>query len=160
MSGTGVGDEGGFAPPVTSAEEALDLLTKAVSAAGHTSSVRFAVDPASSEFFIDGKYDLDFKDKTHAKQHRVLSSDRMAELYRSLLSKYPIVLLEDPFAEDDWESWTKFMASIDGKIELVGDDLLCTNLERIKTAEDRKACDGLLLKVSHGNALFLCSLWR
>ncbi len=147
--GTGVGDEGGFAPPVNTPEEALDLLVQAVFEAGHTSKVKFAIDPASSEFFIDGKYDLDFKVKSKPKsEHRALNSDEMSQLYTDILDKYPVVLLEDPFAEDDWESWTKFCKVLDGRVELVGDDLLCTNVSRVMTAKEKKACDGLLLKVS------------
>lgn len=144
-----MGDEGGFAPPVSSPEEALDLLVQATSNAGHTSTVRFAVDPASSEFF-DAKsrtYDLDFK-ASGEQAHRKLDAKSMGDLYLSLVESYPIVLLEDPFAEDDWESWTEFMVAGGGKIELVGDDLLCTNTAIVKKAVEKKACDSMLLKVS------------
>lgn len=146
--GTGVGDEGGFAPPVKSSEEALDLLVEATAKAGHTDTVRFAIDPASSEFFdtLTSTYDLDFK-STSREDHRKLTSDQMGDLYRSLIAKYPIVLLEDPFAEDDWESWTKFKAADGGRTELVGDDLLCTNTAIVKKAVEREACDSMLLKV-------------
>lgn len=145
-----MGDEGGFAPPVSSPEEALDLLVEATAKAGHTAKVRFAIDPASSEFFDreSQTYDLDFK-SGDKKEHRKLNSEAMSDLYRSLVDKYPIVLLEDPFAEDDWESWTKFVASNAGKIEIVGDDLLCTNTSIVKKAVERKACNSMLLKVSY-----------
>ena len=150
-AGTGVGDEGGFAPPVSSPEEALDLLVEATAKAGHTDKVRFAMDPASSEFFDTASktYDLDFKAKSKpSSEHRKLSSDQMGDLYRSLVKKYPIILLEDPFAEDDWESWIRFNAEEKGKTELVGDDLLCTNTSIVKTAVQKKACDAMLLKAS------------
>lgn len=157
MSGTGVGDEGGFAPPVSTPEEALDLLVEATEKAGHSKKVRFAIDPASSEFFdVNTKtYDLDFKSLN--KEHRKLSSTELGDLYKSLMDKYPIVLLEDPFAEDDWENWSKFLAETNGAVEVVGDDLLCTNTAIVRTAVEKKACDSMLLKVSEesGDALKL-----
>lgn len=146
--GTGIGDEGGFAPPVDSIDQALDLLVEASAKAGHSNNVHFAIDPASSEFFKDGVYDLDFKSTDQLETHRCLSPDQMASLYNDLISKYPLILLEDPFAEDDWDSWTKFMEKINGRIEVVGDDLLCTQVSRVKMAKKASACDGLLLKVS------------
>ncbi|KAF7560111.1 hypothetical protein G7046_g4049 [Stylonectria norvegica] len=139
---SGLGDEGGFAPPLDRPEQALDLLVKAIEAAGHTGKIKLGVDPASSEFFVDGKYDLGLKAKTPNK----LSSAEMQKIYHGLLEKYPIVLLEDPFAEDDWESWTQFCKSSD--VELVGDDLLTTNVDRVKVAEQKDACNSMLLKVN------------
>jgi enolase len=100
FAATGIGDEGGFAPPISQPHEALDLLVEAVEAAGYTGKIKFAMDPASSEFFREGKYDLGIKDKTPAK----MSPDELADLYRDLIAKYPLVLLEDPFAEDDFAS--------------------------------------------------------
>lgn len=146
--GTGIGDEGGFAPPVDSIDQALDLLVEASAKAGHSNNVHFAIDPASSEFFKDGVYDLDFKSSDQLETHRCLSPDQMTSLYNDLISKYPLILLEDPFAEDDWDSWTKFMKKINGRIEVVGDDLLCTQVNRVKMAKKASACNGLLLKVS------------
>lgn len=146
--GTGIGDEGGFAPPVDSIDQAMDLLVEACAKAGHSNNVHFAIDPASSEFFKDGVYDLDFKSTDQVENHRRLSPDQMISLYNDLISKYPFKLLEDPFAEDDWDSWTKFMEKINGKVEVVGDDLLCTQVSRVKMAKKASACDGLLLKVS------------
>ncbi|TPX15961.1 uncharacterized protein E0L32_000295 [Thyridium curvatum] len=140
---TGVGDEGGFAPPITKPEEALDLLTAAVKSSGYTGKIAFAIDPASSEFFRDGVYDLGFKDKTADRR----SPQQMQQLYQGLVNgQYPIVLLEDPFAEDDWDSWTEFNKTCG--IELVGDDLLVTNVERVRMADERKACNSMLLKVN------------
>lgn len=140
---TGIGDEGGFAPPITRPEEALDLLETAVEKCGYTGKIKYAMDPASSEFFReDGDYDLGFKDKTP----NVVSPAGMQELYSRLMTKYPIVLLEDPFAEDDWPTWTAFNKTC--PIELVGDDLLVTNVERVRMAKEKKACNSMLLKVN------------
>ncbi|ADV22187.1 enolase 1, putative [Cryptococcus gattii WM276] len=148
LAGTGIGDEGGFAPPVDSIDQAMDLLVEACAKAGHSNNVHFAIDPASSEFFKDGVYDLDFKSTDQVENHRRLSPDQMISLYNDLISKYPFKLLEDPFAEDDWDSWTKFMEKINGKVEVVGDDLLCTQVSRVKMAKKASACDGLLLKIN------------
>jgi enolase len=138
----GIGDEGGFAPPISQPHEALDLLMDAIKRAGHEGKVKLGIDPASSEFFKDDKYDLGFK----GKESHPMQKSAMADLYRKLIEKYPIVLLEDPFAEDDWESWTAF--NKDCKIELVGDDLLATNVRRIEIADRKKACNSLLLKIN------------
>ncbi|KAI7971849.1 hypothetical protein EIK77_009242 [Talaromyces pinophilus] len=141
-SAVGIGDEGGFAPPITKPTEALDLLVMAVKNAGHEGRVKFAIDPASSEFYTEGKYYLGFKTNDSNK----LSSEKLRALYQSLLDCYPICLLEDPFAEDDWESWQTF--NKDCPVELVGDDLLATNIERIELAYAKKGCNSLLLKVN------------
>jgi len=142
-SAIGIGDEGGFAPPISQPHEALDLLLEAIQNAGHGGKVYLGIDPASSQFFKDGTYDLGFK----WKESYPMDRSAMADLYRKLIEKYPqIVLLEDPFAQDDWESWTNF--NVDCKIELVGDDLLATNIRRIETADEKKACNALLLKIN------------
>lgn len=140
----GIGDEGGFAPPISRPHEALDLLVEATAAAGHTGKIKIGIDPASSEFFQqeNGSYNLGMK----WEKSEVLSRDEMAQLYRDLVNKYPIVLLEDPFAQDDWKSWTAFNA--DCPVELVGDDLLATNIKRINIANEAKACNALLLKIN------------
>lgn len=101
------------------------------------------MDPASSEFYREGNYDLGIKDKTSEK----LTPAGLADLYRSLIEKYPLVLLEDPFAEDDWTSWSAFMEK-GTSVEIVGDDLTVTNVERVQEAVEKKACDGLLLKIN------------
>lgn len=116
----------------------------AVGNCGYTGKVKFGIDPASSEFLINNVYDLGFKDKSSSSDK--LSAARLGSLYRELIHKYPIVLLEDPFGQDDWDAWTDFHSKSD--IELVGDDLLATNVHRIKTAKDRKACNALLLKIN------------
>jgi len=142
-SATGIGDEGGFAPPISLPSEALDLLVQAVDKAGYTGKIKFAMDPASSEFFREGNYDLGIKDKKSPK----LTPSELAVLYRDLIAKYPIVLLEDPFAEDDWESWSGFLKNDPG-VEVVGDDLTVTNVERVREAREKGACNGLLLKIN------------
>ncbi|KAK3331183.1 putative enolase [Apodospora peruviana] len=139
---TGIGDEGGFAPPITTPEEALDLLTEAVDESGYTGKIKFAIDSASSEFFKDGVYDLGFK----TEEANPKSPAQMMELYNGILDKYPIALLEDPFAEDDWDSWTKFNENC--QHELVGDDLLVANVDRVRMAHEKKACNSMLLKVN------------
>lgn len=141
----GIGDEGGFAPPITQPSEALDLIMAAIKAAGHEGKIKIGIDPASSEFFGNGYYDLGFK----SDEPRKLTSTELADLYRALVDKYPIVLLEDPFAQDDWEAWKHFhvVSKLDN-VELVGDDLLATNIVRIEKASEADACDSLLLKVN------------
>ncbi|KAJ5501263.1 Enolase C-terminal [Penicillium expansum] len=141
-SATGIGDEGGFTPPISQPHEALDLLVEAVYRAGYTDRIKFAIDPASSEFFRGGKYDIGFKDDKPNPQ----SSQQLAELYRSLLQNYPIVLLEDPFAETDWDSWTEFNKKC--PVELVGDDLLVTNTRNVQEANAKRACNSMLLKIN------------
>ncbi|KAI0428743.1 Enolase, C-terminal TIM barrel domain-containing protein [Xylaria sp. FL1042] len=139
---TGLGDEGGFAPPMWHPQEALELLTTAVDEAGYTGKIKFGIDPASSEFYRNGSYDLGSGENGAEK----LSPTQLASLYDDLISRYPVVLLEDPFAEEDWSSWTKFNQTC--QIELVGDDLLTTNVERIKLAKSKEACNSMLLKVN------------
>jgi len=139
----GIGDEGGFAPPISQPHEAFDLLMTAVANCGYSGKIKFGLDPASSEFFSPpGTYDLGFKDKSPQK----MSREELADLYDTLIENYPLALLEDPFAQDDWESWETFNKTC--PIELVGDDLLATNIGRIKTARDKKACNSLLLKIN------------
>lgn len=140
-----VGDEGGVAPNIQTADEALDLIMAAVKAAGHEGKVKIGMDCASSEFYKDGKYDLDFKNP-NSDASKWLSGPQLAELYHELLKKYPIVSIEDPFSEDDWEAWSHFFKT--AGIQLVADDLTVTNPTRIKTAIEKKAADGLLLKVN------------
>ncbi|RHZ50513.1 enolase [Aspergillus thermomutatus] len=146
-SAIGVGDEGGFAPPITEPTEALDLLMVAVKRAGHEGKIKFAIDPAASEFHIRGAYDLGFKSKKQCQ----LSAATLSDLYRSLLDRYPIILLEDPFAEDDWAAWRTFNQNC--RIELVGDDLLATNPERMEIAKENNACNSLLLKINQIGAI-------
>lgn len=139
-----VGDEGGFAPNVSGAEESLELLTEAIKKAGYEGKIKIALDVASSEFYKEGKYDLDFKNP-NSDPTKWITGVELANLYLSYAEKYPIVSVEDPFDQDDWEAWTHFTAN--SKIQIVGDDLTVTNPLRIKTAIEKKACNGLLLKV-------------
>ncbi|QHS73810.1 phosphopyruvate hydratase ENO2 [Saccharomyces paradoxus] len=140
-----VGDEGGVAPNIQTAEEALDLIVDAIKAAGHDGKVKIGLDCASSEFFKDGKYDLDFKNPESDKS-KWLSGVELADMYHSLMKRYPIVSIEDPFAEDDWEAWSHFFKT--AGIQIVADDLTVTNPARIATAIEKKAADALLLKVN------------
>ncbi|GME69873.1 unnamed protein product [[Candida] boidinii] len=117
----------------------------AIEVTGYKGKIGIAIDAASSEFYKDGKYDLDFKNPNSDKS-KWLSSKELAELYASLIAKYPIVSLEDPFAEDDWEAWSYFYTLTD--IQVVGDDLTVTNPIRIKRAIAEKCADALLLKVN------------
>ena len=137
-SATNVGDEGGFAPNIDSAEKALDLIVSAIAKAGYTGKIKIAMDPASSEFYHNGKYlrkNFDYK--------------KMADYYARLAKKYPIISIEDPFEQDDFDAYTYFMNKYGGNgFQIVGDDLLVTNVKRIKEALDKKLCDSLLLKVN------------
>ncbi|PNS20489.1 enolase [Sphaceloma murrayae] len=142
-----VGDEGGVAPDASNPDEVLELITKAIEEAGYTGKVKIAMDVASSEFYKadEKKYDLDFKNPNSDKS-KWLTYEQLADLYKSLASKYPIVSIEDPFAEDDWEAWSYFYKTSD--FQLVGDDLTVTNPLFIKKAIETKACNALLLKVN------------
>ncbi|KAF2084194.1 enolase [Saccharata proteae CBS 121410] len=147
QSAGNVGDEGGVAPDIQTPEEALDLITDAIEKAGYTGKIKIAMDVASSEFYKteEKKYDMDFKNPDSDKS-KWLTYEQLADLYKSLASKYPIVSIEDPFAEDDWEAWSYFYKTSD--FQIVGDDLTVTNPEFIKKAIDTKACNALLLKVN------------
>merc|ERR1719444_136064 len=126
-----VGDEGGFAPSVQDNNEALDVLMEALNKSGHAGKVKIGTDVAASEFYKDGKYDLDFKNPESDKaQH--LTGAQLADLYKSFIKDYPIVSIEDPFDQDDWESYAELTGSTE--IQIVGDDLTVTNPIRIKTA--------------------------
>ncbi|KAL1611117.1 phosphopyruvate hydratase [Nothophoma quercina] len=147
QSAGNVGDEGGVAPDIQTPEEALDLISEAIEAAGYTGQIKIAMDVASSEFYKadEKKYDLDFKNPDSDKS-KWLTYEQLAELYKSLSQKYPIVSIEDPFAEDDWEAWSYFFKTSD--FQIVGDDLTVTNPEFIKKAIEQKSCNALLLKVN------------
>jgi len=132
---TNVGDEGGFAPNLSTAEQALDLIMKAIKVSGYENKVNIALDVAASEFYKDQKYG-------------VRSRDEMVKYYLELIGKYPITSIEDPFDEDDFEGFSILMNKCGDKIDIVGDDLLVTNIERIKVAQEKKACNSLLLKVN------------
>jgi len=150
---TNVGAEGGFAPNILANTDALDLVVEAIEISGYTGKVGICMDVAASEFWVDDlkKYDLDFKndDKGDVEdKSRYLTPFELGDLYRSFIEKYPIVSIEDPFDQDDWEGYTAFTASVGSSTQVVGDDLLVTNPKRIQTGIDKKACNALLLKVN------------
>ncbi len=146
-----VGDEGGFAPPLKDNEEPLKILLKSINDAGYQGKVKIAMDCAASEFFYKGKYllgrkTLNEKEKEKLIAEEGITGEKLAELYYTFIKKYPIISIEDPFAQDDWNSWSKFMEK--AGIQVVGDDLLVTNTERIKIALEKNACNALLLKIN------------
>lgn len=119
QSAGNVGDEGGVAPDIQTAEEALDLIVEAIEKAGYTGKVDIAMDVASSEFYKEDarKYDLDFKNPD-SDPSKWLTYEQLADMYKQLISKYPIVSIEDPFGENDWEAWSYFYKSSD--LQIVG----------------------------------------
>ncbi|MBR9677540.1 phosphopyruvate hydratase [Candidatus Woesearchaeota archaeon] len=131
-----LGDEGGFAPPIERAEQALDFLTKAIKTAGYKNKVMIAIDVAASETYKGGLYNL----------HKTMTQDELAEYYFDLIKQYPIISIEDPFDQEDYESWKAFTKNT--KIQVVGDDLLVTSPSRIQMAVDKKLCNSLLLKIN------------
>ncbi|ORM40125.1 Enolase [Babesia sp. Xinjiang] len=143
---TNVGDEGGFAPNIKSAEEALDLLVESIKKAGFDGQVKIAMDVAASEFYVkeSASYNLGFKCETPCMK----TAAEMVAYYKDLCHKYPIVSIEDPFDQDDWEAYKMLTAEVGATVQIVGDDLLVTNPKRIQTALDRQACNALLLKVN------------
>ncbi len=139
-----IGDEGGFAPPCDN-REGCELIMEALKKAGYEDKCSIGLDVAASEFRVKGedKYDLDFK-----YDGNIISGQELGDLYQSLAADYPIVTIEDPFDEDDWENWSKFTAKNGEAFQVVGDDLTVTNIEKIGRAIDEKACTCLLLKVN------------
>nr|QKY15213.1 enolase 1 (ENO1) [Polytomella parva]CBX25212.2 2-phosphoglycerate dehydratase [Polytomella sp. Pringsheim 198.80] len=141
-----VGDEGGFAPNIASNEEGLNLVNEAIAAAGYTGKVKIGMDVASSEFYTEDKmYDLDFKNQPNDGSKKKTQA-QMLELYNEFCSKYPVVTIEDPFEQDDWEP-AKTLTT-EGICQVVGDDMLCTNPERVKRGIEAKCVNALLLKVN------------
>lgn len=140
-----VGDEGGFAPNIQSNDEGLNLLNVAIDRAGYSGKCKIAMDVAASEFFKDGKYDLDFKN-ANSDSSQWKTGDEMLDVYKGFVNESPVVSIEDPFDQDDWENWSKICAALN--IQIVGDDLTVTNPKRIETAVEKKACNCLLLKVN------------
>jgi len=140
---TNVGDEGGFAPNVKSADEALGFIVKAIEKAGYKpgSDIALALDPASSEFYKSGKYVLEGEGKT-------LDSAGMIKLYEGLIERYPIVSIEDGLAEDDWDGWAAFTRDVGKKIQLVGDDIFVTNAAILKKGIEKHVANAILIKVN------------
>jgi len=143
-----VGDEGGFAPSIQSNYEGVELLMQAIKQAGYEKEVKIGMDVAASEFQLkDGKYDLDFKTANNDGS-LTYSGTALGDIYKDLVSKYPIISIEDPFEQDDWANYTSFTADVGKDVQVVGDDLLVTNSSRIQQAAGLKACNALLLKVN------------
>ncbi len=138
-----VGDEGGFAPNLPDNETAFKLITEAVEKAGYKAGkdVVLAIDAAASEFYKDGKYVLEGGTRT-------LNSQEMVEFYADLVEKYPIMSIEDGHDENDWDGWKAMNNTLGDKIQLVGDDLLVTNVERLSKAIEEKACNSILIKLN------------
>jgi enolase len=145
---TSVGDEGGFAPSLGSNQAALDVIMEAIQKAGYTpgDQIRIALDPATSELYKDGKYHL-------AIEGRTLTGEEMVEFWVDWTSRYPIISLEDGLAENDWANWSKLVAAIGDRVQIVGDDLLVTNVERVERAIKEKAANSLLCKVNQIGSL-------
>jgi enolase len=145
---TSVGDEGGFAPAINSAREALDFIEKAISAAGYTlgDDVLLALDPAASEFFRDGKYELKGEGKS-------LSPEQMADYYVELAANYPIASIEDGMAEDDAEGWKALTDKLGNRVQLVGDDAFVTNVKRLQWGIDHGIANSILIKVNQIGSL-------
>jgi len=141
---TAVGDEGGFAPNLKSNDEALEVIMEAITKAGYTpgQDIFIALDPASSEFFIDGKYIFKKSDK------RELTSEQMAKFWENWVNNYPIISLEDGLAENDWTGWKYLTDLIGKKVQLVGDDLFVTNPEILKTGIEKGVANSILIKVN------------
>lgn len=141
---TGVGDEGGFAPNLKSNEEALDVILQAIEKASYKSGtdISICLDPAVSELWQDGKYVL-----SKSTQQKY-TSDHLIELWKSWVNQYPIISLEDGMGENDWDGWQNLTKEMGNKIELVGDDLLCTNEKLLQKAIDKNACNSILIKLN------------
>ena len=140
---TSVGDEGGFAPSLPSNEAAIEVILEASQAAGYKpgKDIAIAIDGAATELYKDGKYDL-------ASEKRKLSSAQMVDFYASWLKKFPIVSIEDGFSEDDWEGWKLVTKNIGKKVQIVGDDLFVTNIERLERGIKEKAGNSILIKLN------------
>jgi enolase len=140
---TNVGDEGGYAPSLGSNAEAVEVILRAIEQAGYRpgEDLFIALDPAATELYKDGRYHL-------PKEGKVLSGDEMVEFYADWVAKYPIISIEDGLAEDDWPHWQKLVERIGDRVQIVGDDLLVTNPERVQRAIGEKAANSLLTKVN------------
>lgn len=140
---TNVGDEGGFAPSLGSNEEAIEVILAAIERAGYKAGedIHIALDPAATEFYEEGVYHL-------RKEGRKLTSAQMVDFYAHWVETYPIISIEDGLAEDDWEGWRLLTQRVGDKIQIVGDDLLVTNVQRLKRAIEEKAANSILVKVN------------
>ncbi len=136
---TGVGDEGGFAPDLPSSEAAIEAILEAAERAGHRDRVAIALDPATSEVYDDGAYRFEGK---------VLDGSGLVDFWRGLLDRFPVVSLEDGAAEDDWETWERLTRELGDRLQLVGDDLFVTNVERLRRGIDAGIGNSILIKVN------------
>ena len=138
---TAVGDEGGFAPDLKSNEEALDLICEAIEKAGYKigKDIFLALDVAATELFSDNNYSYNSKK---------LATNELIEVYEKLVNEYPIISIEDPLDEDDWDAWSLLTSKIGSKVQLVGDDLFVTNIERLKKGIENKAGNSILVKIN------------
>jgi len=138
-----VGDEGGYAPSFKNNEEPFQIMVEAIEKAGYKIGEDFClgIDPAASEFFNNGKYEL-------KKEGKSVTSIELAEFYANLVSKYPIISIEDGFAEDDWEGFKYFNNMMQNKIQVMGDDLFVTNIKRLQKGIDEKVCNSILIKLN------------
>jgi len=141
---TAVGDEGGFAPMLPSNEAALDVVMQAIQAAGYEpgQDVAIALDPAASEFYQDGEYVFKKGDGSRR------SADQLVDLYASWLERYPIVSLEDGLAEDDWSGWSRMTERLGSRIQIVGDDIFVTNVDRLRRGVQEGIANAILIKVN------------
>ena len=136
---TAVGDEGGFAPTLSSNIEALDTIMEAIKVAGYEGKVQLALDAAASEFFKNGSYSIDGKS---------LRSEELSAYYENMIKSYPIISIEDGFAEDDWAAWTHFNELCGQSVQIVGDDLFVTNTKRVKQGIEKNAANSILIKLN------------
>ena len=141
---TGVGDEGGYAPELKSNEEAVEVIMEGIKRAGYVpgKDISICLDPATSEMYNDGKYVFFKSDKSEK------TPQEMVNLWKEWTEKYPVILLEDGMAENDWQGWQLLNKELGDKIELVGDDLLCTNAKLLQIAVDKKAANSILIKLN------------
>jgi enolase len=136
---TAVGDEGGFAPDFPSSEDAIERVLEAIKRAGHEDRIRLALDPAMSELYSDGTYSFEGRSEASAE---------LPEYWAGLVERFPIVSIEDGAAEDDWEAWKALTERLGDRVQLVGDDLFVTNVERLQRGIDDRAANAILIKVN------------
>ena len=138
---TAVGDEGGFAPDLPSTESAIEVVLEAAERSGHRDRIGIALDPAATEFYRDGGYHLEG-------EGRILDGDGMIDMYKGFADRFPIVSLEDPLGEDEWGAWKALTDRLGDRMQLVGDDLFVTNVERLRRGIDQGVANAILIKVN------------
>lgn len=139
---TGVGDEGGYAPSLNSDQEAIEYIIKAIEKAGYnTDEIKIALDAAASEWYKDGKYIM-------PKRGNTFNSDEVCDYFTNICKKYPVISVEDPLSEHDWDGWKKITSEIGDKVQLVGDDLFVTNTKRLKKGIELSAGNAILIKIN------------